>query len=103
MVPLNVDAQNASILARVFGCHLGSLPFTYLGVSGVEIPMGVVLSLDCSVPSMPDPAHNAASVDVLSSGSASALPALGFTLFLSNLQVSASHATLFFSNGCSLS
>jgi hypothetical protein len=48
------------------------------GVSGVEIPMGVVLSLDYPSPSMLDPAHNAASVNVLSSGSTSTLLALGY-------------------------
>jgi hypothetical protein len=59
------------------------------------------------VPPMPDPGHNAASVVVLSSRSASALPALGYPLFLSNLQAPASHASLFlpmgvpFANFCS--
>jgi hypothetical protein len=56
-----------------------------MGVFGVEIPMGVVLSLDDLVPSMLGPSHNADSVNVLSSGSTSTLPALGFSLFLSNL------------------
>jgi hypothetical protein len=49
-----------------------------MGAFGVEIPMGVALSLDYPVPSMPDPGHNAASIDVLPSLSVSALPALGF-------------------------
>jgi hypothetical protein len=59
------------------------------------------------VPSMLDSGHNAASVVVLPSGSASALPDLGFPLFLSNLQVPTSHASLFlpmgvpFANFCS--
>ena len=70
-----------------------------MGASGVEIPMGVALSLDYPVPSMHDPGHNAAFVDVLSFGSTSALPTLGFTLFLSNLQVHASHASLYLPMG----
>ena len=70
-----------------------------MGVTRVEIPMGVALSLDYRVPSMHDPAHNAASVNVLSSRSTSTLLALGFTLFLSKLQVSTSRATLFLPMG----
>jgi len=32
LVPLNLSQEKASSLARVFGCQLGSLPFTYLGL-----------------------------------------------------------------------
>jgi hypothetical protein len=32
MVPLNVDDTEAARLAAVFGCSLGQLPFTYLGL-----------------------------------------------------------------------
>jgi hypothetical protein len=35
LVPLNLSAEKAQQLARVFGCKLESLPFTYLG-----LPMG---------------------------------------------------------------
>jgi hypothetical protein len=56
-----------------------------MGVSSIEIPMGVALSLDDPDPSMLDPTHNAASVNVISFGSTSALPALKFPWFLSNL------------------
>ena len=35
MVPLNIDNEEAIRLAAVFGCSLGTLPFTYLG-----LPMG---------------------------------------------------------------
>jgi hypothetical protein len=35
MVPLNMDAEQASLLAGVFGCKLQDMPFTYLG-----LPMG---------------------------------------------------------------
>jgi hypothetical protein len=67
--------------------------------SRVEIPMSVALSQDESVPSMLDPAHNAVSVNVLSSRSASTLLALGFPLIWSNLHVFAFHATLFLPMG----
>jgi hypothetical protein len=56
-----------------------------MGLSVVEIPMGVALSLNDQVPSMLGPIHDAASVNVLSSRSTSMLPALEFPLFLSNL------------------
>jgi hypothetical protein len=36
LVPLNLTPEKAVILAGVFGCHLGSLPFTYLG-----LPLGI--------------------------------------------------------------
>ena len=35
LIPVNIDHQRASGLAGVFGCTVGSLPFTYLG-----LPMG---------------------------------------------------------------
>jgi hypothetical protein len=35
MVPLNITQDNLELLANVFGCQQGSLPFTYLG-----LPMG---------------------------------------------------------------
>jgi hypothetical protein len=67
-----------------------------MGIFGTEILMGVAHSMDGSDPSMLDPAHNAASVNVLPSGSTSTLPALGFPLFLSNLQLFVSHDTSFY-------
>jgi hypothetical protein len=70
-----------------------------MGAFGVEIPMGVALSLDYPVPSMPDPGHNAASIDVLPSLSVSALPAYGFPLFLFKLHVPSPRASLFLQMG----
>ena len=35
MVPINVDANRSQHLAATFGCTLGTMPFTYLG-----LPMG---------------------------------------------------------------
>jgi hypothetical protein len=32
LVPINVDAQKAELLAATFGCIVGSFPFTYLGL-----------------------------------------------------------------------
>jgi hypothetical protein len=32
MVPVNVDEHKLNILANTFGCSIGSLPFTYLGL-----------------------------------------------------------------------
>jgi hypothetical protein len=32
MVPVNVNEQKLNILANTFGCSIGSLPFTYLGL-----------------------------------------------------------------------
>jgi len=32
MVPFNVNEQKLNILANTFGCSIGSLPFTYLGL-----------------------------------------------------------------------
>jgi hypothetical protein len=31
--PINVPAQGMKILARTFQCQIGTLPFTYLGLS----------------------------------------------------------------------
>ncbi|XP_073357981.1 uncharacterized protein [Aegilops tauschii subsp. strangulata] len=61
LIPINIDRQCAIELARVFGCSVGSLPFTYLGlpmgttrptllelmplVHGVERKMSTALSL----------------------------------------------------------
>jgi hypothetical protein len=75
------------------GVHGTEIP---MGIFGTEILMGVAHSMDGSDPSMLDPAHNAASVNVLPSGSTSTLPALGFPLFLSNLQLFVSHDTSFY-------
>jgi hypothetical protein len=36
LVPINVDQEKASLLAALFGCLVGSFPFTYLG-----LPMGL--------------------------------------------------------------
>ena len=33
MIPINVNADKSQHLASTFGCTLGSLPFTYLGLS----------------------------------------------------------------------
>ena len=35
LVPINLDQMNATVLAAVFGCSIGQMPFTYLG-----LPMG---------------------------------------------------------------
>jgi hypothetical protein len=35
MIPLNMSQEQAAILSSTFGCQLGTLPFTYLG-----LPMG---------------------------------------------------------------
>ena len=35
LIPINLDPQQASVLAQIFGCNVESLPFTYLG-----LPMG---------------------------------------------------------------
>lgn len=35
MVPINVDNHKMEVLAGTFGCNIGSMPFTYLG-----LPMG---------------------------------------------------------------
>jgi hypothetical protein len=32
MVPINVNDDHLTILANTFGCSIGSLPFTYLGL-----------------------------------------------------------------------
>jgi hypothetical protein len=32
LVPINVSSEEANILAESFGCKLGSMPFTYLGL-----------------------------------------------------------------------
>jgi hypothetical protein len=36
LVPINISSERASSLAQVFGCNIGSIPFTYLG-----LPMGL--------------------------------------------------------------
>jgi hypothetical protein len=36
MFPINVTQEKMQILANTFGCQIGSLPFTYLG-----LPMGM--------------------------------------------------------------
>jgi len=35
MLPINVLAEKMEILSQTFGCSIGTLPFTYLG-----LPMG---------------------------------------------------------------
>jgi hypothetical protein len=35
MIPINLSEEEARVLAEGFNCHLGSMPFTYLG-----LPMG---------------------------------------------------------------
>ena len=32
MIPLNIDEREAIRLAALFGCKIGQLPFTYLGL-----------------------------------------------------------------------
>ena len=32
MIPINLEASTTTNLARVFGCAVGSMPFTYLGL-----------------------------------------------------------------------
>lgn len=32
MIPINVDNSKMEILSNTFGCQIGSLPFTYLGL-----------------------------------------------------------------------
>jgi len=32
LVPINIEAVKCQALAQSFGCTLGSLPFTYLGL-----------------------------------------------------------------------
>ena len=65
-----------------------------MGVSNAKVLMGVALSLCDPGPSTLVPAQTSTSANVITSGSTSAVPALGFPLFLSNLQVLASPATL---------
>ena len=36
LVPINIDTQESVSLAQSFGCSVGSLPFTYLG-----LPLGL--------------------------------------------------------------
>jgi hypothetical protein len=78
---LEVSGSSARILMGVYGTEF------LMGVSSVEIPMGVVLSLRDPDPSMLVPAQTVASTNVIASRSASVVLALGFLLFLSNLQV----------------
>lgn len=35
MIPINLEAQQTEFLAQTFGCQIGTMPFTYLG-----LPMG---------------------------------------------------------------
>jgi len=32
LIPINVSAEKSSLLAQTFGCEVGSMPFTYLGL-----------------------------------------------------------------------
>ena len=32
MIPINIDESTAADLASIFGCQVGKLPFTYLGL-----------------------------------------------------------------------
>jgi hypothetical protein len=36
MIPINIDTERMTSLAQTFGCSIGSLPFTYLG-----LPLGL--------------------------------------------------------------
>jgi hypothetical protein len=58
--------------------------------TGAEIPLGVMLSMNYNIPLAFKPTPDTASVNALPSNSISMPPTLGFPLFLSNLQVSAS-------------
>jgi hypothetical protein len=42
MLPINVAPDRMHHLASTFGCHIGSLPFTYLGlpITYLGLPMG---------------------------------------------------------------
>ena len=43
MVPLNIDNEEAIRLAAVFGCSLGTLPFTYLGLPWELLRQGLLI------------------------------------------------------------
>jgi hypothetical protein len=58
--------------------------------AGADIPLGVALSMNYNLPLTFKPAPDTAFVSALPSDSISMPPTLGFPLFLSNLQVSAS-------------
>jgi hypothetical protein len=73
-----------------------------MGAPGAEIPLGVALSMDYNLPLVSNPTPDTTSVSAFPSDSISIPSALGFPLFLSNLQV---HASLLFStliSGCFL-
>lgn len=36
LVPINMEEHRTHLLAQLFGCEVGSLPFTYLG-----LPLGL--------------------------------------------------------------
>jgi len=40
MIPINVEESNVPLLTGAFGCTLGTLPFTYLG-----LPLGTTKPL----------------------------------------------------------
>jgi hypothetical protein len=71
-----------------------------MGTPGAKIPLGVALSMDYTLPLVSNPTPNVASVIAFPSDSISMPPALGFPLFLSNLQVCASLLCSTLISGC---
>jgi hypothetical protein len=46
MIPLNVDLEKVDHLSKLFGCSIGKLPFTYLGLPlGTTRPRLLILLL----------------------------------------------------------
>lgn len=72
-----------------------------MGVSDAKVLMGVALSLCDLGPSTLVPAQTSTSANIIASRSTSAVPGLGFPLFLSNLQVLYVQCYIAFTNGCS--
>jgi hypothetical protein len=83
---------------------LATLEVSNLGVGdplyavGTEIPLGVTLSMNYNPSLVFRPALDITSTSVLTSNSISMPPALGFPLFLSNLQVSSSLSSFIFTD-----
>ena len=51
LIPINLSADAATTFARLFGCSVGTIPFTYLGLPlGTSKPTILdLMSLVCSV------------------------------------------------------
>jgi hypothetical protein len=67
---------------------------------GAKIALGVTLSMDYNLPLVSNPAPNTADVSAFPSDSISMPLALGFPMFLSNLQVCASLLCSTLISGC---